>query len=425
MKLCIFEDDGYANLYPLTYLRPVFELRCGTKSLAERVIERVSAEAVCYFVRDWMTASFRTRADGAVNDLSALDGDDILIVNGRLLALGIELPKGGDEVCACAGEDVVYAFVKKESWNSLKGSDFAASLDAIREKLPSAEIDAKMIKYPWDLIEHNGEAIEEDFSLLGKSGIEGTMSDKAAIWGDESRVYVAKGAEIHPFVTLDSKGGPVIIDEGAEIHPNSRIEGPGYIGKDTIIFGGKIREGCSIGPVCRVGGEVEETIFHGYSNKYHDGFIGHAYICPWVNLGALTTNSDLKNDYKSVEVFIGGDLIDSGSTKVGCFIGDHTKTSIGTLFNTGSVVGVMCNLLGGSGIMPKFIPSFSMVMNGKFYKTGFKTQCATARTAMGRRKKELLPEDEALLKHVYDMTSEERMELVRQSRRELAKEAGL
>ena len=143
-------------------------------------------------------------------------------------------------------------------------------------------------------------------------------------------------------VVIDAEHGPVYIDEGAEIHPFTRIEGPCYVGKKSILLGAKCREGNSIGPMCRVGGEVEESIIHGYSNKYHDGFLGHAYVGEWVNLGALTTNSDLKNDYSSVSVMLDGHTpIDTGSTKVGSLIGDHTKTSIGTLLNTGAYVGAM------------------------------------------------------------------------------------
>ena len=176
--------------------------------------------------------------------------------------------------------------------------------------------------------------------MTGNSSIVGTFSDHAAVWGSKDQVYVAPTAEVQPFVCIDTTGGPVTIDEGAVINPQTRIEGPAYIGPKSMIVGGKIREGCSFGPVCRVGGEVEESIIHGYSNKYHDGFLGHAYVGEWVNLGALTTNSDLKNDYGSVSVTLDGrNPINTGSTKVGSLIGDHTKTSIGTLFNTGSYVG--------------------------------------------------------------------------------------
>src|SRR6185295_4718482 len=140
--------------------------------------------------------------------------------------------------------------------------------------------------------------------------------------------------------------GPVTIEEGCEVHPFTRIEGPCYVGPKTILLGAKVREGCSFGPMCRIGGEVEESIVHGYSNKYHDGFLGHAYVGEWVNLGALTTNSDLKNDYSEVKVTLDGRTqLSTGSNKVGALIGDHVKTSIGTLLNTGAYVGAMSVLV--------------------------------------------------------------------------------
>ncbi|MBM4082223.1 MAG: hypothetical protein FJ278_21140, partial [Planctomycetes bacterium] len=196
--------------------------------------------------------------------------------------------------------------------------------------------------------------------------------------------------------------------------------GPCAIGKDTLILGGKMRAETAIGPVCRVGGEVEASIIHGYSNKYHDGFLGHAYVGEWVNLGALTTNSDLKNDYTQVQVHIKGKLMDSHDTKVGSFIGDHTKTSIGTYFNSGTVVGIMCNVMGSGGVLPKFLPCFSWFFNNRFSRGyGFKALLDTARTAMGRRKKALSPEDLALLEYVHHITRDEREELIKKSRREL------
>ena len=172
--------------------------------------------------------------------------------------------------------------------------------------------------------------------------------------------HVGRGAKIHPMVVLDAEHGPIFIDVGAEIHPFSRIEGPCFIGRNTIVLGAKCREGNSIGPMCRIGGEVEESIIQGYTNKYHDGFLGHAYVGQWVNLGALTTNSDLKNDYSEVKVTLDGRTqISTGSNKFGALIGDHAKTSIGVMLNTGTYVGAMTLLVASGKLLPKFIPSFT------------------------------------------------------------------
>jgi hypothetical protein len=173
--------------------------------------------------------------------------------------------------------------------------------------------------------------------------------------------------------------------------------------------------------MCRIGGEVEESIVHGYSNKYHDGFLGHAYVGEWVNLGALTTNSDLKNDYTSVSVTLDGRTpIDTGSTKVGALIGDHTKTSIGTLLNTGAYVGAMTLIAATGKPLPKFIPSFAWFLEGVTTKGfGRRALYDTARMAMSRRKCTWTPADEAMWEAIYNLTAPARNEAVKKGRRAL------
>jgi len=417
MRLIIFEDDRYTRFYPIAYLRPVFGLRCGATTLAEKIVRQCPGADVAWFVRDELKDVCAEEADAPINDAAQLQGDDLFVVNGRLLAPAGTLKLESDEVRVNCGETLIRARVSKDraaAWNCGSIEDLVAKCNA---ELPQVEEEFELMDYPWDLIHHNPDAIVDDFEIAGRSGVEGRMSDQAAIWGPEDQLYIAAGAEVQPHVTLDTEGGPITIGAGTKVQAHTRIEGPCSIGENCLIVGGKIREGCSFGPVCRVGGEVEESIIHGYSNKYHDGFLGHAYVGEWVNLGALTTNSDLKNDYGTVEVYCEGALMDTGSTKVGSFIGDHTKTSIGTLLNTGTTLGVMCNIVGAGAMPGKYVPSFTMFYQGRIFKVGFKSQCGTARTAMGRRDRELTPAQESLLKHVFDLTKDARREAVRKTSR--------
>ena len=426
MKLCIYEDETFEDFYPLTYLRATFELRCGATTLAEK-LRRVAPDApVAYFAREEIAPVLRERLDGPVNDPDALKGDDLLLLNGRWLLLDASefSAEGPEEIIVC-GDTVLAARVKRSTAEKANANTPSDLLAALRDTLFVRKVEATVLSRFWELIKHNPAAIEADFKAAGKAGIVGTFSDHATVVGAKDRVYVAPTAEVEPFVCIDTRGGPVTIDEGAVINPHTRIEGPAYIGPQTIVVGGKIREGCSIGPVCRVGGEVEESIIHGYSNKYHDGFLGHAYVCEWVNLGAMTTNSDLKNDYSSVQVHLRGELVDTGETKLGCFIGDHTKTSIGTVLNTGTVVGCMCNVLTAGGMTPKFIPSFTLFLDNKFFNIPFKSTLETARKAMGRRGQQLSEATVALLEHTRSLTRAERQEMVRRSRKLLARERGL
>ena len=425
MKLVIFEDATFDNFYPLTYMRPVFDLRCGQTTLREKIERAAGGAAGALFVRDWLAALTAAKSDVPVNSMDALKGDDLLLVNGRCLWVGDAKPSAGADACGKVGDQIVYVALTKETAEKICADDIAGFVAAAAETAQDEPCDVKMVSYPWDLIHENAEAIVDDFKKLGKTGVEGTLAEGAYIWGPKDLVYVAPGAVLEPTAVIDTQDGPVIIEEGVTVNPHTRIQGPATIGRDTVLFGGKIREGTTIGPVCRVGGEVEEAIMHGYTNKYHDGFLGHAYVCSWVNLGALTTNSDLKNDYGTVEVMFKGQLMDTKDTKVGCFIGDHTKTSIGTVINTGTMIGMMSNILGVGHLLPKSVPSFGMFMEGKLFKAGLKRLTETAKTAMGRRKVEMLPEEEELLKFLFDLTKEERMEAVKKSRREMMAQKGL
>ncbi|MCK4371955.1 MAG: hypothetical protein KAW61_02360, partial [candidate division Zixibacteria bacterium] len=164
----------------------------------------------------------------------------------------------------------------------------------------------------------------------------------------------------------------------------------------------------SIGHTCRVGGEVEESIFHSYVNKYHAGFIGHSYVGPWVNFGAMTTNSDLKNNYSTIRSSVGGELIDTGSIKVGSFIGDHTKFGIGTLLNTGINIGVSCNLFGGSLIADKEVPSFSWGNSGRYERYEIEKAIDTACKSTARRNHTLSEGEVELLRQLFDGRVEEK-----------------
>jgi UDP-N-acetylglucosamine diphosphorylase/glucosamine-1-phosphate N-acetyltransferase len=373
---------------------------------------------VYFHLREYLVPTFKNRTNAKTITGSDLQSDDFLFINGRWLMNKGELALNGPEEIGMNGDNLVYARAKQQTIKACLANTAEEFASNLNEKLSKKEIKATLVSYPWDLISNNPDAMMADFEFIGRKGVLGEFSELSTIYGGcKNDVYVAQSAKVQPLVVLDVTGGPIFIDEDAVIFPHTRIEGPAYIGKDTRIVGGKIREGTSIGDVCRVGGEVEEAIIHGYSNKYHDGFLGHAYVGEWVNLGALTTNSDLKNDYSTVDIYVKGKLMDSGDTKVGCFIGDHTKTGLCTLFNTGTVVGVMSNVLPAGGLLPKLIPSFCIVHEGRFLRGRMKDLLATAKTAMGRRDVELTKEDIKLFEKLYELTKGERDEWIKKTRR--------
>ncbi len=261
MKLVIFEPENFYNFYPIAYLRPTYELRCGHSLLYEKIIRNHPGLSVSFFCRDCLAETFSSRApEGAsVNDLAGLD-DDLLVVNGCILAGNWNLERdGGEEIGMSPEGDLLYVRISRESAVSLPKDDIHAFLAAAAEKLPpKTDESLTLIRYQWELIRHNPEAIVSDFEIAGKSGVEGILHSTATVFGSLENLYIAPEAEVHPQVVIDTKNGPVTIERGAIVFPHSRVEGPCYIGPESQITRGNIHEGCSFGPVVRVGGEVEE-----------------------------------------------------------------------------------------------------------------------------------------------------------------------
>ena len=421
MRLILFDRDtpSRANFNPIALSRPIWELRVGMSSLADKLVAKVAAADVACFTPEYMAESYRTKTAWKVNDLSALAGEDLLMLDPRVRADGFEAPRKGASQVGLDGDGaVLWARITADDAAKLNANSIESFLADAAQKLPGTACDLPTWNYTWNLVLDNPAQLTADFAAAGRRGVDGAVEQPGGVRGSDKDIYVAAGATVHPMVVLDAENGPIYIDEGAEIHPFTRIEGPCYIGRQSILLGAKCRAGMSIGPVCRVGGEVEESIIHGHSNKYHEGFLGHAYVGEWVNLGALTTNSDLKNDYSNVTVVLDGkSSVNTASTKVGSLIGDHTKTAIGVLFNTGSYVGAMSMLLGTGGLLPKFLPSFSWFVEGTVTKGYGKGELyKTASVAMSRRKCVWTAAEEAMWDAIYERTAAPRDEAIKRGR---------
>jgi len=418
MIIAVFEDECYENFLPLTYTRPVFECRTGMLSLLERVQKQFQESELICFTRSYLAPTFRKRVSYPVNDVKAVD-DDVLLINGTLLmndktkqlikkklASNTLMTQDGRIAAAHLSHDTARKYVSE-----LRKPLTSLSLKRLLKKCK--QLDASnlpLLNYPWELVNHNAELIKQDYAAAGKKESEGTIDDKAAIYGKKIDVYVGKGSFVEAHVTLDARDGPIFIGSGTDVHSGSRITGPTYISNKVMIPSGLIREGCSIGPVSRIGGELEETIIQGYTNKYHTGFIGHAYIGEWVNLGAATTNSDLKNTYGNVQVSTRGKNVDTGTTKVGCFIGDHAKTSIGTQIYTGKKIGIASQV---HGFVTKDVPSFTIwseSLGSKPAELYLQSAIETQKRVLARRSVEQTKEDVELLKKLFEATAKERKE---------------
>jgi len=413
-QICLFEDNYFSRFLPLVYFRPVYDLKCGGLSLKEKIQRRYRSPRLALHCRSYLADFVRHR--NPRTDVNKFSGGECLFINGRVIAdenfvRNVAL-KGPSDIVYMSGKDVVAARVSEEvltRWNN-KLPEVFSSVDF--EGIAKKEVDAVTVKYPWDLIHHNAAQLRADWALLsvpskGKK-ISGKISAGVHLI-NKKNIMIGSGSLVKPGVVIDAENGPVYIGNNVTVLPQSTIIGPVYIGDGSIIrVGAKIYEDTAIGPMCKIGGEVEASIIHGYSNKQHDGFLGHSYLGEWVNLGAGTTNSDLKNNYSSVRVVINGESVDSGSLFVGATIGDHTKTAINTVLNTGTVVGVSCNVF-GEGVPPKFIPSFSWGGSGEASAVYDVARAAeVAKRVMSRRKVSFSDVDAALFEKIFELAKSDR-----------------
>jgi UDP-N-acetylglucosamine diphosphorylase/glucosamine-1-phosphate N-acetyltransferase len=407
-RVLFFEDEKSQQLSPLALTRPVFELVCGRFSLRERVVRTYRPTLWGALVRNHLRDSYAEEfSNTLVNDFIWLQDAPTVVINGRWLPDPASLNKVTDDQVGVVDGTVAWFVLHPDEAHVLSDESWPDEFGRIVKGREQVDAGGRMIEYPWDLVNQNADQLRFDFRQYSRPT--GFEQANAAVLGSQSNVSIADSAVIDPFVVLDARPGPISIDPGAHIQSFTRLEGPCHIGRESKLFRALIRGGTTIGPVCRVGGEIEESILHGLVNKYHEGFIGHSYVCPWVNLGAMTSNSDLKNDYSIVGVPLTGEVIDSGSTKVGCFIGDHAKTAIDSMFNTGSSIGVMAMVLPGGELLPKHIPSFSRIWHGQLADGWDLNRSLDAvRATMSRRNLELTSIQETMLRTLHSDTANER-----------------
>ncbi len=426
--LVFYEKESISNFYPLSLSHTTAELRCGILTLGAKWQTRLGVTDTIYLTRNSIARHVAVNCGVTTNHLDSSVADNFSFIDPCFLPnseIAHKLAGESSNLALFVGGNVALVRVSKAHelvaavGKSLKSgsADEVARLvaDAARQ-LPRIDAELKQVNYLWDLVHENGAQIAVDFELLSPELNFSDMHhvsdiDDAAVLYNADDIYIDRDSQIDAQVVVDARGGPVFIGKNAFVAPHTRIEGPAYIGDYCQLVGGKIREGCSFGPHCRVGGEVEESIFQAYSNKYHEGFIGHAYIGEWVNLGALTTNSDLKNNYGNIKVEFPNGMVDTGLNKVGSFIGDHTKTGIGTLLNTGMVVGFASNIFGGGMVMKKSLPSFVWGSTEGFVDYDVTKALETAEVVMSRRGRELADPTRELFRAIFDESARQRASL--------------
>lgn len=395
MNIALFEDEGWRNLLPLTWLRSPCELRCGRDALMEKAAVALGGSVVRIIARPALRDVLDERR--MLDEPGA--NDDWCLVNARALFTHALRPPPIGSVWLSDGEVVAAAVAAQDA----DGLDDAVLLDGARRsewfaplRGEPAPAGVRLIRYPWDLVLANAEELMRQ--CRGGGTLEGRI-DPGVHLVDAGAIHVAREAVVKPGVVLDAESGPIVIERGARIEPNAVIQGPCFVGPGSIVRpGATLRGGVTIGPVCRVGGEIEASIFQGYSNKQHDGFVGHSFVGSWVNLGADTVTSDLKNTYGTIRVFLNGVGVETGQHFLGSIIGDHAKTGIGTILPTGCVLGLAANVFTGRHV-PRFVPSFAWLTDDGMSRFRVEKAVTIARTVMARRDVELSHAGRMLLEH--------------------------
>jgi UDP-N-acetylglucosamine diphosphorylase/glucosamine-1-phosphate N-acetyltransferase len=407
MRVCLFEDPAVAGLEPVALSRPAFDLLCGLTPLADKQLRHFGRSPWGAFVRPPLADLVRAERPGlSVNDPKWLAAGPTALVNARWLPPPLpRAPADGPHV-ALAGGEVAYAVLGPEQLAGTTAANLPARLDDWRRSLPQRPAGGRVIAHLWDLVDFNGEQIIEDYRAAGPESHAGRRPANFSLVGPSEDLLLDPTATVDPLVVADTTGGPVVVAAGATVHAFTRLEGPCYVGPGTHVLGAKVRAGTTLGPNCRVGGEVEASIIQGHSNKYHDGFLGHSYVGEWVNLAAGTHTGDLRVDYGEVSVSVNGRRVGTGLTKVGSFLGDHVKTGLGVLLNAGTTAGPFAHLLPCGRLLPRRVPAFAVCSHTGVSEAADPAGLfATAAVVSARRGKEFTPQHEALFRAIYDQSA--------------------
>ncbi|MBC3757659.1 GlmU family protein [Hyunsoonleella sp. SJ7] len=389
MNYILFDGPSRNNLLPFTYTRPVADIRVGILTIREKW-ETYLDTTTTTVTEDYLSEKF-----------PMVEMEENIMINASYLPNLelVEMVKDLKENQAIFKDEDVLAFHAKEGEENI---DFE-SFEAIE-----FNGDCIKIEHTWDIFSKNGEAIQEDFNLISKDRKSQPIPETTVAFHSEN-IFIEPGAKL-PLCSLNATNGPIYIGRDSEIMEGSMIRGPfALCDHATVKMSAKIYGPTTIGPHSKVGGEVNNSVIFGFSNKGHDGFLGNSVLGEWCNLGADTNNSNLKNNYAEVRLW---DYQTEGFARTGLqfcglMMGDHSKCGINTMFNTGTVVGVSANIF-GSGFPRNFVPSFSWGGSGGFTTYLTKKAFEVAKVVMGRRDMAFSDEDKAILEHVFEETQKYR-----------------
>lgn len=391
MNIILFDDPSIRPaLLPLTYTRPVAEIRIGILTITEKWESRYK-DQVSHATVDYLQEKY-----------PAIKADENLMINGGIcpddkLIIAIDSLNMGEALVD--NELILAAKTQHADFDGLKSL-----------KQVTYNGDYRLVIQPWHIFKYNAEQIKADFDLITKDRVSADLTDPHTIVYGRENLFIEEGAKIKA-ATIDAENGPVYIGKNAQVHPGAIINGSFALCEGSHVnMGAKIKGDSTIGPYSKVGGEVSNSVILGYSNKGHDGFIGNSVIGEWCNLGADTNTSNLKNNYADVKIwdFAKGGFKDTGEMFCGLIMGDHSKCGINTMFNTGTVTGVSANIF-GSGFPRNFIPSFAWGGANGFTTFQLRKVKEVAEKVMERRGMIYDDVEHNILTKVFEDTAENRI----------------
>jgi UDP-N-acetylglucosamine diphosphorylase/glucosamine-1-phosphate N-acetyltransferase len=349
--LFLYDDATARGFEPFALTRPVSELRAGAELIRVRWAI-VSGRTAAGFLGAAQLVDFdESGAPRAVADDAVIPAGAIIANSRCVVSLGASLSDAHDS-WTCDGQTCAVRLARPLNASTLL--DGSASLSDVATGSNAGVVEGRWLTAVWDFISQLSEQLTEDITRIAET-VKSTADTVVAL--GSHGVMIESGAAIEPYVIFDATAGPILVRSGATISAFTRLVGPCFIGHDTSIVGDRVAN-CSIGEKCKVRGEISSCVVLGHSNKGHTGFVGHSYLGRWVNLGAGTTTSNLKNTYGTVQLWTPGGLTDTRQQFLGTMFGDHVKTGIGTMLTTGTVLGAGANIYGAAA-HPKFVAPFA------------------------------------------------------------------
>lgn len=399
-NIILFDDDQWDHLLPLTFTKPVCELRTGILTIAEKWSQHLGLP-VSYITQDYLSEKYPIdiKSDNLLINGSLLPNAKILSLI-RSLEINEALLDGEKLLVARLGADQFDHLLRDEAIDELSGIDISEMGD---------EVVCQILR-PYDLFSKASSELAKDFELITRNRESQPLSPTNTVIGDVRQIFLESGATVE-CAMLNVTAGPIYVGASATIMEGAMIRGGlGLCNNATIKMGAKLYGANTVGPHSKIGGEMGNSVITGYSNKGHEGYIGNSVLGEWCNLGADTNTSNLKNNYSEVKLW---DYVDKRFTKTGLqfcglIMGDHSKTGINSMFNTGTVVGVACNIF-GHGYPRNYIPSFSWGGSTGFITNKVEKATEVAQLVMARRNLQLSEVDIRILKHISLATARARV----------------